>query len=1456
MKNLLTRFIVALGLMILPMVWVATPADAYLQGAAGAPALLVPGDAPDYLTSPNWAYSPLIRKFVDPLPGICDPRTDPQMCERGDTTLDTSVKNIPVAVPDIVTYPGSDYYEIELVEFQEKMHTDLPPTTMRGYRQVGFATDTTACVDPVLVAAGDPGPACTVADNTLDFTLSKAHFLGPVIVAQKDRPVRVKFINMLGTGPDGDLFIPVDETLMGSGEYEIDYDPITKEPLSPPKLGKFTQNRGELHLHGGRTPWISDGTPHQWITPAGDNPDYPQGASVVNVSDMPIPARDSGIQTYYWTNQQSARLMFYHDHAWGITRLNVYIGEAAGYVIEDQTEQDLITAGILPTEQIPLVVMDKTYVDATPVANPYGGADVPAIQLTDPTWRWGTGAVSGTITEFGDTVPVKTPNTGDLWWPHVYMPAQNPFDPTGIAPMGRWAYGPYFWPPTNNPYQPVANPYYNPDCNANDPLQNETDTFGYTTIGTAAFCQPPEVPSTPNPSWGAEAFMDTPTVNGTAYPVMTIEPKSYRLRILNASHDRFFNLQMYLADPAVDASLAACGPFAAGACEPLTEVKMVPATTQTGYPDTWPTDGRNGGVPDYTTSGPNWIMYASEGGFLPRPVVIPQQPVDWNVDVTTFNAGNVNAGSLMLGPAERADVIVDFSAYAGQTLILYNDAPAPWPAIDPHYDYYTGAPDQTDIGGAPSTLAGLGPNTRTVMKIVVAGTPAAPFDLAALNAAFNPTVGNSVFQNGQDPLIVAQGNLNPTGDPAYYEAFVHGDRTATVATTIDPANHAIDYSSDYGAIGEVYQASNYPLNYPNWGISRISDKSINFMGVNGDTTYLYNAADNTTHPLDNTVDLNGGVPLMFKAIQDEQGETFDDYGRMRAGLGLEINNPGAGVVNFMIQTYSDPATEILEENGIQVWKITHNGVDTHPVHFHLYDVQVLNRVGWDGFMRLPDPTELGWKDTVRISPLEDTIVALKPVTPRVPFGVPESYRPLNPARPIGDNTELTQIDPYTGAARSNLNRLLYLDWEYVWHCHILSHEENDMMRPQSFLFQEAFAAAPVLTDPVSVVSDTQVNLSWTDPTPIDYLDTTLTNYGAPDGEIGFRVERALFGTGNFTVVGTTIANTTTFSDTTVVPTERYEYRVVAYNAAGDSALSNVATISTQPLFGVIVDAGYGGTVTPPGPVELYSAGANASFSIAPDASFSLIDVFVDGASIGATTTTVDFNAISADHSLSAWFAPLTNAEFVDQLYLDTLNRAADAGGLAYWTGLLDSNTLTRAQVANAFLASPEFIDWVAPISRLYFVAFNRIPDYDGLMFQVDAFKSGLTLEQIAGNFAASPEFVGMYGGMTNTELVTALYQNALNRIPSADELAFYVNMLDNSLMTVGQVVLAFSSSPEFVSIATHMVFVTSANDGLLRTVPAQTEFDFWVAALDGGASPLLYLDTLLSSATYAARFGL
>ncbi len=1112
------RYLTAVSLSVIVPLWGVGPAGAYLSPSnpdvltappaqvqymdpsyigdyvtPAAPGYVIgPGSIPDYLTSPNWAYSPPLRKFVDLLPGL------------GAANVNNLGQYIPVAVPDIVTYPGSDYYEIELRQHTEQMHSDLPPTTVREYMQVNSGTDTGACTDPSLNIA-DP---CTSADNTVT-AQTEPHFLGPIIVAQKDRPVRVKFINTLPTGTGGNLFVPVDTSIMGAGPFEVDYDPVTKETTDL-TTGDFTQNRGLLHLHGGRTPWISDGTPHQWITPAGEVTNYPTGVSVENVPDMPDPG--PGAQTYYWTNQQSSRMMFYHDHSWGITRLNVYVGEAAGYLIRDETEKALIDGGIIPADEIPLVIQDKTYVDAGEIAK------------TDPTWAWGTQPWNGT------PGAAMTPVEGDFWWPHVYMPAQNPFDFSGIAPMGRWAYGPYFWPATNNFFQPIPNPYYDPNCDPDDP--NTPGSFG-------GFCQAPEIPSSPNPSWGAEAFMDTPTVNGTAYPVLNVDPKAYRFRILNAAHDRFFNLQMYIADgtPPVPVNTpenppnvldaAFSGNGYAGFANTLateTEVRMIPATAEAvstappggsvlARPATWPEDGRPGGVPDWSWAGPSWIMIGSEGGFLPQPVVLPNNPVNWNVDVTTFNAGNVNSGSLILGPAERADVIVDFSAYAGKTLILYNDAPAPWPALDPHYDYYTDAPDNREMGGYDTTPVGFGPNIRTIMQIKVAAGAGPAFNMVNLIEAFDPVDGTSpgVFRDAQDPIIVGQGNMNPTGDPALYEAF------------------AFD-GTDFSAYNKNYNTT-FPAGYPNWGIGRINDRAISF----------YNPTTASVQT----------VTMQKKAIQDEQGETFDEFGRMRAGLGLTVSNPGAGQVNFILQSYSDPSSEILAEDGIQVWKITHNGVDTHPVHFHLFDVQVLNRVGWDGFLRLPDPTELGWKDTVRISPLEDTIVALKPVTPKMDFGVPESIRPLNPAKPIGDATALSLVDPVTGEAwlEPNLNRMFNLDWEYVWHCHILSHEENDMMRPISFQFAENLPSA------VTGVTATpnglnRIDLTWTDPTPAA-IPATLGNHA---NEIKFRIERAA-NNGGFTVLDYALANATSYSDTTATAGNTYRYRVIAVNAAGDSLLT-------------------------------------------------------------------------------------------------------------------------------------------------------------------------------------------------------------------------------------------------------------------------------------------------------------
>jgi FtsP/CotA-like multicopper oxidase with cupredoxin domain len=504
------------------------------------------------------------------------------------------------------------------------------------------------------------------------------------------------------------------------------------------------------------------------------------------------------------------------------------------------------------------------------------------------------------------------------------------------------------------------------------------------------------------------------------------------------------------------------------------------------------------------------IQIGTEGGFLPAPAVINNQPVNYNYNRRDIVVLNVQEKALFLGPAERADIIVDFTPFAGKTLILYNDAPAPVPASDPRLDNYTGDPDQTDTGGPPSTLPGYGPNTRTIMQIQVGpgSDTSAPADwvdpmiLSKLQAALPAASAAS-----QEPIIVPQ----EAYDPVYNTTTVDtaGKNFATIQTT----------TMTFKPIGQP----------------------------------------------ELTMDMQPKA-----IIEDFQA----DYGRMNALLGVEIPHTNNTNQTSIPQAYIDPPTEIVRitaatntpaigeaADGTQIWKITHNGVDTHAVHFHLFHVQLVNRVGWDGAIRKPDPNELGWKDTVRMNPLEDIIVALRPRTlVNLPFKLPNSVRPLDPTMPLGSTTGFTGVDP-NGNPVAVVNQEANFGWEYVWHCHLLGHEENDMMR--------ALAIAAPPEDPSNLAvslsggngANRTANLTW--------VDNSLN-------ETGFTVQRAA--NAAFTAGLTTYAvgpNVTTYSDRIGGGPQPYYYRVFASNTVGlalggytpitaDSGISNTAGVNLPP----------------------------------------------------------------------------------------------------------------------------------------------------------------------------------------------------------------------------------------------------------------------------------------------------
>jgi FtsP/CotA-like multicopper oxidase with cupredoxin domain len=603
-----------------------------------------------------------------------------------------------------------------------------------------------------------------------------------------------------------------------------------------------------------------------------------------------------------------------------------------------------------------------------------------------------------------------------------------------------------------------------------------------------------------------EQFNDTPIVNGTAYPTVTLQPKSYRLRVLNAANDRFWNLQWYVADSSTaSTALNALGQVVGGTEVALNAAEVAAAQLD---PVVFPTPDLN-----LSPAGPDWIQFANEGGFLPKPVVVDgQQVTTWIEDPTRFDAGLVDKHSLLLAPAERADVVVDFSKFAGQTLILYNDAPAAFPARIPSYDYYTGAPDLRPVG-APQILPGYGPNTRTIMQVKIAGTAAPAFNLSKLQSAFSHKAnGSGVFESGQHPIIV--------GQAAYNSA----------------------YGSSFASGGWCNSPSNPSAKCD--GFARISEQG-------GDMFKFDTLSGNQV-----------SVKIEPKAIQDETSESnFDEFGRMTAVLGVEVVPATPGLANTVLYGYTFPMVDMFDTSGLptadvkvtpissgddgtQIWKITHNGVDTHPIHFHAYDVQVLNRVTWDNIIKPPDPAELGWKETIRVSPLEDTYFAMRPVLPVLPFDFPNSVRLLSPMMPdgawIANTTQAEQLGlPIIGFAPNGdpidiKNHYVNFGAEYVYHCHILSHEEMDMMHAVSLTIK------PVKPGGLAFNAGT---LSWT--------DNSLS-------ETAFVVEKSTDGV-TWTAIGKidrviTDQNTTgevlNLNDPSWTAGD--QYRVVAQNTVGDT----------------------------------------------------------------------------------------------------------------------------------------------------------------------------------------------------------------------------------------------------------------------------------------------------------------
>jgi FtsP/CotA-like multicopper oxidase with cupredoxin domain len=432
------------------------------------------------------------------------------------------------------------------------------------------------------------------------------------------------------------------------------------------------------------------------------------------------------------------------------------------------------------------------------------------------------------------------------------------------------------------------------------------------------------------PIWNPEAFFNTMVVNGVTWPQLEVAPALYRFRLLNGSNSRFINLALPVTDALGN--------------------QITVKRTISIYED----DGRSKKPKRRNVNELRFWQIGAEQSLSPTVTAVRTGFATSGLVPTKDGKfkGETPASSpqqaLLMGLAERADVIVDFRGLPDGTIITMTNT----------------APD-APFGGFPDVPADPG-TTGQVMRFVVnnALLGASPSD--ELHPAVGDILPDGTVADKQDlslvlnPLTAATPPWNIAVDPAALDNFTVAvtNPTARELALIEEESALICVDTDLA--GNVVQLTDL----------------IPAAGACVD-------AGGNVHPT--------ALPFAPKAAVLG---TVDPAGVPAVTLWSDpiVTNPNA----------DGSGTQTAEQ-----WNLWNFTVDGHPIHVHLVKFKVLARNAIGGGPSIVttatgvQPWEDGWKDTV-----------------------------------ISYPGEITSI-----AADFDINGL------YVWHCHIVEHEDNEMMVP-------------------------------------------------------------------------------------------------------------------------------------------------------------------------------------------------------------------------------------------------------------------------------------------------------------------------------------------------------------------------------------------------------------------------
>jgi FtsP/CotA-like multicopper oxidase with cupredoxin domain len=166
-------------------------------------------------------------------------------------------------------------------------------------------------------------------------------------------------------------------------------------------------------------------------------------------------------------------------------------------------------------------------------------------------------------------------------------------------------------------------------------------------------------------------------------------------------------------------------------------------------------------------------------------------------------------------------------------------------------------------------------------------------------------------------------------------------------------------------------------------------------------------------------------------------EGMDEFGRLQPLLGT-VNDGDLNMANVATAyTWFQPTTE-TPAMGTEIWEVYNYTADAHPVHLHLVNFEILDRVDFE-YEITGTQTVTQHNGNTGVSPEVSYIRNLTPASVGAEYfeTAPKDMVTALPGDPDGS--------PATGQMvrlRADFNK----SGRYVWHCHILSHEDHEMMR--------------------------------------------------------------------------------------------------------------------------------------------------------------------------------------------------------------------------------------------------------------------------------------------------------------------------------------------------------------------------------------------------------------------------